>query len=171
MRTQRYYEEIKLGRAEDTWDSLLFDLCGVQSRVADGEKSWGFEAEAGLSEVKNLHDRAVARRMEIAERMTQIVEDEKALAKEERQKRTEQRFQTRRAERGQEEHETRPSPPPRTIEALEKMDPSLDEPQTTHGHITSTIMDVNRRERNAVLSKSKTATPAKAPRLKPPRIS
>ncbi|KAK4695390.1 hypothetical protein P7C71_g2350, partial [Lecanoromycetidae sp. Uapishka_2] len=74
--------EIPIARGEDTWDHIVARTFGLDKDT--GEEPWTQAIECALHELHEKQDAAIRKRKATAERMHQIVEQEKALAEKEK---------------------------------------------------------------------------------------
>ena len=82
LQSQKLQKQITLAKSEDLWDKVLSEKLGVSEDA--GAESWVAAPQAALRDVRQVHDRALKKRMEVALQMTDIVEKENALAAKER---------------------------------------------------------------------------------------
>ena len=96
-RSQRLRKEISLAEGEDLWDKLLCQKLGLS--IENKEPSWVEAPRNAMTEVNKAQNRAAEKRMEMANRMTDIVEKETTLAEEERWQRKDVKHKERKARR------------------------------------------------------------------------
>ena len=97
--------QIPAALAEDGWDRILFDKFGLK----DEGMSWSHEIKLAHKENHSLQAIAIERRINIAARMQQIVDQEKQLAVEERQRIQDEKRQRYKIRREIRRRETIPS--------------------------------------------------------------
>ena len=89
--------EIQTAEGEDIWDRNLAKDLGINS--GSNEPSWVAAPRGALNDVNEAQNKALARRIQMAEKMTDIVEKEASLAEEERWKRKDLKHKERKARR------------------------------------------------------------------------
>lgn len=77
-------DQISYAEDENEWDRLLWENCDVKMDLWQ-DKSWGKAIKVAISENVELTYAHSRRRLEIIEKMHEIVNKEKALAEEEQQ--------------------------------------------------------------------------------------
>ncbi|KAL9100243.1 MAG: hypothetical protein Q9163_004350 [Psora crenata] len=97
IRSQELQDQITTAQEEDQWDNILLRELGV-SRVR-GEGLWITAPQAALDAIRESHETAIRKRISMAVRMTDIIEQEAALAKEERRRRLDIKHKARKARR------------------------------------------------------------------------
>ena len=95
---------MKLGSEENSWDKILEQECGYIEREEaepidddSNPQGWTFETQMAMKELIELNRRSVEKRMWYAERYTEIVEEEKKLARQEKLEFLRLRSETKRA--------------------------------------------------------------------------
>ena len=72
-----------IAKAEDLWDKILHDQCGLEWDDGPG-LIWTYEVQEALRENHRLRGAAIQKRVQIAAKMHSIVEQEKELASQEK---------------------------------------------------------------------------------------
>ena len=94
-RFQMLLNEMTIAEGEDLWDRILSQEFGLVSSTK--ESSWTAVTRAAMAEISEAQNRAIAKRMKMAEKMTDIVEKETALAEEERRNKKDLKHKERKA--------------------------------------------------------------------------
>ena len=96
-RSDELQKQIWIAEDEDQWDAILWKELGVSESSGNG--SWITAPRAALDIIKQSHERAIKKRIDVAVRMTDIVEKEAALATEEKRRRLDMAHKERKARR------------------------------------------------------------------------
>ena len=96
-KSQLLRTETALARDEDLWEKILSQELNLPAQ--NMEPSWAKAPQNALSDIRRAQSRAAAKRMQMAQRMTDIVEKETALAEEERRQRKDAKHKERKARR------------------------------------------------------------------------
>ena len=86
---------------EDQWDATLLQNVGF--RPNDGGTMWVSAVKRGLTNVKQVHQRNITKRSRTAQRMFDIVEEQRELAEQEKLDRRERRYLAYKARKAQRE--------------------------------------------------------------------
>lgn len=136
MRAERLFSEIAIAEGEDEWDRVLYEHFGL--------RYWGPQEEPWEREVKQAYDNnhklqvaAIQKRADTAAEMYAIVEQEKALAKEERIRIRDEKHKASKARRlarkGLTESEIQEKLYPRTVDIVSR-DGSAKAQELPKGH-------------------------------------
>ncbi|KAL9636932.1 MAG: hypothetical protein Q9164_002524 [Protoblastenia rupestris] len=96
-RSDELQKQIWTAEDEDQWDAILSKELGVSESSGNG--SWITAPRAALDIIRQSHERAIKKRIDMAVRMTDIVEKEAALATEEKRRRLDMAHKKRKARR------------------------------------------------------------------------
>ena len=97
VRTQRLEKLLPLAEDEDRWDDTVRNINGISSN--DGGTTWAWATREALTHVKKIHKDNTIKRMHTAQRMFDIVEEQRKLADQEKRVRRDQRHQAYKARR------------------------------------------------------------------------
>ena len=104
----RLYDEVGHARLEDDWDKLLYTHCGYQEAPdvlhengTGGIQSWTEDISAAVNELQENLKTTSSKRVEVTQKMMDIVQKEKKLAEQEKAQRRTDRLETLEQEPGQ----------------------------------------------------------------------
>lgn len=123
LRAERLFSEIPIAEDEDEWDKVLYEHFGLHYWVPE-EKAWEREVKQAYGNNHKLQVEAIQKRADTAAEMYAIVEQEKALAKEERIRIRDEKHKASKARRlarkGLTESEIQEKLYPRTVDTVSR---------------------------------------------------
>ena len=123
LRAERLYNEIPIAEDEDKWDKVLYEHFGLQD-WGPQEKRWEREVKQAFGNNHKLQVEAIQKRADTASEMYAIVEQEKALAREEKIRIRDEKHKASKARRlarkGLTESEIQEKLYPRTVDTVSR---------------------------------------------------
>ena len=80
---ERLANELRFAQDEEVWDHILYELAGLGSRNLL-EPRWLHEVQQAIDDNRRLRTRAIQKRADVSAKMHAIVEEERALAQEQK---------------------------------------------------------------------------------------